>query len=235
VPYAQLYFDTAPGHHAAAYRLLASFGDDSSLYYWKVLGAARIMSLHRTDRRALARLSALQTATDSAAYVLHPPDRTARFADPTALAAAYAARTVLPLPANARALGLAYDPAMGSEAPRLAVRPALYRGLRPAALDLLVELAARVRSLAGGAQPLIVSSAVEDRRYEQLLGVGDPPAADGWSFTVERHYVSGAQASAFQAMLDRLQELNLIAWQRYPKEIEITVASDAGRVIAGGV
>src|SRR5204863_6781821 len=30
VPYAQLYFDTAPDHHAAAYRMIAGFGDDSS-------------------------------------------------------------------------------------------------------------------------------------------------------------------------------------------------------------
>ncbi|HEY2005803.1 MAG TPA: transglycosylase SLT domain-containing protein, partial [Solirubrobacteraceae bacterium] len=34
VPYAQLYFDTAPDHHATAYNLLAGFSDDSSLYYW---------------------------------------------------------------------------------------------------------------------------------------------------------------------------------------------------------
>ena len=28
-------------------------------------------------------------------------------------------------------------------------------------------------------------------------------------------------------MLDRLQALNLIAWQRFPQTIEVTVASDA--------
>ena len=63
----------------------------------------------------------------------------------------------------------------------------------------------------------------------------DPPAGDGWSFTIARHYVSHAQAGAFQAMLDRLEALNLIAWQRYPEVIEVTVASDAGRAIAGGL
>jgi soluble lytic murein transglycosylase-like protein len=147
VPYVRLYFDTAPDHHPAAYRLLAGFGDDSSLYYWKVLAAARIMKLYRTDRDALNRLSALQTATDSAAYVLHPPDRSLAFADPGDLDDAYANRTVLPLPANGRALGLAYDPSMGSEARQAGASPALYRGLRPAALDLLIELAARGRAL----------------------------------------------------------------------------------------
>ena len=36
-------------------------------------------------------------------------------------------------------------------------------------------------------------------------------------------------------MLDQLESLNLIAWQRYPDQIEVTVASDAGRAIAGGL
>ncbi len=38
--YTELYFDSTPTRHAAAYRRLASFGDDSSNYFWK-LGAAR--------------------------------------------------------------------------------------------------------------------------------------------------------------------------------------------------
>jgi hypothetical protein len=234
VPYAQLYFDTAPDRHPAAYRLLAGFGDQSSLYYWKVLGAERIMGLYRSDRAALTRLSALQTATDSAAYVLHPPDRTTAFADPTALANAYAARTVLPLPTNARALGLAYDRSMGTGARRLGAAAALYRGLRPAALDLLIELAARVRTLSHQAAPLTVTGTVADYRYQDELGVHDPPAAGGWSFELARRYADRAQADALQSMLDRLQALNLIAWQRYPQTIEVTVASDASRFIVRG-
>ena len=92
-----------------------------------------------------------------------------------------------------------------------------------------------MRSLSGGAAPLTVTSTVADTRYQQLIGENDPPTADGWSFTLARHYVSGAQAYALQAMLDRLESLNLIAWQRYPDEIAVTVASDAGRVISGGL
>jgi hypothetical protein len=38
VPYAQLYFDSAPDRHAAAYALLSSFGDDSWTYLWRVAG-----------------------------------------------------------------------------------------------------------------------------------------------------------------------------------------------------
>ena len=90
VPYAQLYFDTAPDRHAAAFNMLAGFGDDSSLYYWRILGAAQIMRLYRSDRAALERLASLQTAPDSAAEVLHPPDATPAFAEPDALYDAYA-------------------------------------------------------------------------------------------------------------------------------------------------
>jgi hypothetical protein len=234
VPYAQLYFDTAPDHHASAYNLISGFGDDSSLYYWRILGAEQIMHLYRTDRPALNRLSSLQTAVDSQAYVLHPPDEVHAFATPDALDDAYAQHAILPLPSNARALGLFYDPDIGSLAPQLKVKPALYRGLRAPALDLLIELAARVRGLSGGAAPLIVTSAVSDERYQQTLGVSDPPAAAGWSFTIERHYVNRAQADAFQAVLDRLQALNVIAWVRFPSEIEVTVASDASQVLVHG-
>jgi Transglycosylase SLT domain len=234
VPYAQLYFDTAPDHNASAYNLLAGFGDQSSLYYWRVLGAVLIMQLYRSDRPVLARLSALQNARDSAAEVLHPPDRTQSFGDPNALSAAYASRVLLPLPANAARLGLSYDVSMGSLASRLGAPRALYRGLRPAALDLLIELAARVRALAHTSAALIVTSTVSDARYQQRLGVSDPEGATGYSFQIARVYASRAQAVAFQAMLDRLQALNVIAWARRLTDIEVTVASDASRVIVNG-
>jgi Transglycosylase SLT domain len=235
VPYPQVYFDTSPDHNRAAFALLSSFGDDSSLYYWRLLGAQQIMRLYRTDRRALSRLAALQTASDSNAQVLHPPERTRAFATPDALDRAYAARVILPLPSNAARLGLRYDPGIGALAHRLGFTPALYRGLRPAALDLLVALASRVRALSHEpASTLTVTSAVSDERYQQLLGVSDPPAAAGWSFTIARRYASRAQAAAFQAMLDRLQALNLIAWERFPSEIEITVASDASQALVHG-
>jgi hypothetical protein len=235
VPYVQLFFDTAPDRNSSAFALLSSFSDQSWLYYWRVLGAVAIMHLYRSDRPALERLNRLQTASDSAAQVLHPPDRTPTFADPAALASAYRSGTLRALPSNASQLGLAYASTIGSLAHSVKAPPGLYRGLRPVALALLLELAGRVRALAHGAAPLQVTSAVSDERYQNELGTADPPAAAGYSFTIARHYVSGAQAGAFQAMLDRLQALNLIAWTAYPSEIEITVASDAARVIAHGV
>jgi hypothetical protein len=110
----------------------------------------------------------------------------------------------------------------------------VYRGLRAPPLDLLIELASRVRALGGGRAPLTVTSAALDQRYERLLGINDPVAASGWSFAIARRYASEKQALAFQAMLDRLQALNLIAWQRYPTAIEVTVASGAEQAIVNG-
>jgi hypothetical protein len=228
VPYARLYFDTAPDHRAAAYDLLAGFGDDSSLYYWRVLGAVQIMRLYRTDRNALERLASLQTADDAGAAVLHPPNLTHEFADPSALAAAYQHRQLVPLPLNGAALGLTFNPAMGAQAAKLGATESLYRGLAPVALRLLIELAGRVRALSGVTAPLRVYSTVSDAHYQQQLGFSDPPATTGYSFQITRRYASGAQAGAFQAVLDRLQSLNLVAWARGSSTIEVTVASDAG-------
>jgi soluble lytic murein transglycosylase-like protein len=83
-------------------------------------------------------------------------------------------------------------------------------GLRLEAYELAVYLAAGVRSVSGVRAPLTVT-----RLYD-----------DGWSFDVRRRYASGAQAMAFQYMLDRLQSLNLIAWVRGPDEIHITGADE---------
>jgi hypothetical protein len=235
VPYVQLFFDTAPDHHASAYTLLHSFNDDSLLYYWRLLGAEQIMRLYRGDLPALERLVSLQTGLGSGAEVLHPPASTPVFSQPADLRAAYASRAVLPLPSDPGALGLSYSPAMGALAGRLGQPARTYEGLRAPALDVLIELGARVRALSGGSAPLTVQSTVTDKRYQALLGAGAVPlAAAGYSFAIERRYVSGAQANTFQAMLDLLQSLNLIVWVRTPMTIEITVASDAGRVIVDG-
>ncbi len=236
VPYAQLYFDTAPDRHADVYRLLTGFGDQSSLYLWRVLGAVQIMRLYRNDRSALTRLASLQTALDSSAEVLHPPDRTQSFADPSALSSAYASRTLVPLPSNAAALG--YAPAAGmarAAGDTTGAPPGLYRGLRPAALDLLGELAARVRSLSGLSAPLTVARTVSDRAALARIGEPDPTVATGFTLTLARRYAAPAQAQALQALLDRLTALDLIAWARRGNTLSVTVAGDASHVIASGV
>jgi hypothetical protein len=199
VPYVQLYFDTAPDQHGSAYSLLSGFGDDSSLYWWRVLGAEQIMALYRSDRTALARLAALETApgVGSNAEVLHPPSVTGSFAGGGP-----------PLPAQPGMYGLAY-----------AAGVARSRSLRAAAGDALAVLGFRVRQLGGGSAPLKVAG---------IIG------RDGYSFAIARKYASVRQADAFQAVLDRLQALNLIAWTRTPTTIDVTVASDASHYLAYG-
>jgi hypothetical protein len=226
VPYAQLYFDSAPTRHADAYRRLSSFGDDSWTYYWRVQAALAIMHLYRTDRAELSRLSALQFADDAGGVALHPSVKP--FPDPAALAAAYQHHSIVPLPSNAAALGLVIDPGMGAGARAVGAPRSLYRGLRPEALRFMIELAAQVRRVSALRNaPLRIQSTVTDERLESQVGVSDPPAATGWAFSVQRRYAARAQAVAFQAILDRLQSLNLIAWAREPGAIRITVASDA--------
>jgi hypothetical protein len=234
VPYGQLYFDSAPDRHRAAYDLLASFGDDSELYYWRILGAVQIMQLFRSDRSVLVRLVDLHAGDDAGAAVLHPAASAHPYADPATLAAAYQVRALVPLPANAAALGIAVSPAMGSGAARVGAPVSLYRGLRPVALRLLIELAARVRQLSRQSAPLQLVGSVADERYQRrIFGGVYTPAATGYSFAIERSYASRAQAEAFQAVLDRMQSLNLIAWAREPTEIEVTVASDAMTWLGG--
>src|SRR5204862_460183 len=52
--YAQVYFDSSPVSHPAAYRKLYALGDDSSNYLWKLHAAREIMRLYRTDPAKLA-------------------------------------------------------------------------------------------------------------------------------------------------------------------------------------
>ena len=220
VPYAQLYFDSAPTRHAAAYRLLASFGDDSWTYYWRVLAAVQIMHLWRTDRVALNRLNALQIADDAGGSVLHPhvtpfadPGRAGRgLPEPRHRAAAVQRRrrwgswSTRPWARARKAVG----------APAVAVpRPAT----RGAALPHRARRAGPPGLRGQGARCASQSDGAPTSGSRTRPAVSDPLAATGWSFSVERRYASRAQAAAFQAILDRLQSLNLIAWAREPDVI----------------
>jgi hypothetical protein len=84
--------------------------------------------------------------------------------------------------------------------------------LRPEALAVLYYTAQRVRRMAHISAPLRIG------------------ATAGASFDVERRYASQAQAVAFQAMLDRLQALDVIAWERRPTVIHITASSRARKL-----
>ncbi|MGH2844132.1 MAG: hypothetical protein ACRDKL_11200, partial [Solirubrobacteraceae bacterium] len=250
VPYAQLYFDSSLDAHTAALQALEQLTDDGARYYWRVLGAERIMSLWRTDRAALRRWALQAEAFPSDALVLlgltpssgggvpATSGAVPVYSDPDALAHAYWAKPaqLRPLPRNAGALHLRYDPAMGELAPKLGAPRAIYRGLRPVALRMLIQIAAWADRLAGTAAPLTVAETVQDSRYSAREGFDDdPPAATGYTFQIQRRYASEAQRGAFQFVLDRLQDLNLIAWIRGATTIEITVAPDAERALAHGL
>ena len=231
--YARLYFDSSPLRHPRAWAMLARLGDDSSTYYWRILAAMEIMRLHRDDPGELARLNRLQTAKGSGEEVLHPRDRTEVFDDPDAVARGRDDGVLMTLP-PASSLGMTRDPRMGELAPRLGQRPALYRAARPEVVRTARYIAAGVRTISGLPQPLTMTSAVRDERYQRLLGLANPEATHayslhttGYAFDILRRYRNRAQAWALQFMLDRLQALDLIAWVREPAAIHVTVSSDA--------
>src|SRR5438067_667863 len=64
--YVRVFFDSTPLRHAATWRLLSSFGDDSSTYWWRVRAARQIMRLYRRNPATLDRLDELQTNKASA-------------------------------------------------------------------------------------------------------------------------------------------------------------------------
>ena len=234
VSYARLYFDSTPLRHAAAWQALARLGDDSATYLWRVMAAREIMRLYRSDPAQLDRISALQNAKNSAEEILHPQDATELFATPDDLRAAYDDGRIVALPRGLLAAhGLRADPQMGELAGRLKRSRATYRGLRPAALALLVVLGAGTKEISGR-EPLVLTSTVRDQRYQRLLVAGNGEATrnyslhtTGWAFDILRRYQSRAQALAFEFMLGRLQSHDLIAWVREPAAIHVTVSARA--------
>jgi soluble lytic murein transglycosylase-like protein len=240
ISYARLYFDSTPLQHEQAYRRLAALGDGSATYLWRLEAAREIMRLHRSDPAELDRISALQTAKNSAEELLHPKDDTQRFASPSELRGAYDDGAIVALKRSTLAkYGLRIDRGMGQLAPRLDRRRTTYRGLRPTALALLAYLGAGVKAISGSEGSLAVTSSVRDERYQRLLLSRNREATPsyslhttGWAFDLLRTYTSRAQALALQFMLERLQSHNLIAWVREPAAIHVTVSQDARRLAA---
>jgi hypothetical protein len=231
--YAQLYFGSTPLRHSAAYARLATFGDDSATYLWRVLAAKEIMRLYRQDPSELSRLQYLQVHKSNAEEVLHPEGSTQIYATPDDIARARSSGDLRPLPANAADLHLHVDKGMGSLAKKLHRQRTLYRALKPDALAVLIYLAAGVHEISGTG-PLTVTSTVRDRSYQAALIKRNIQATreyslhtTGFAFDILRRYRNRRQAHAFQFMLDRLTALNLIAWAAEPDAIHVTVSSDA--------
>jgi soluble lytic murein transglycosylase-like protein len=230
----RVFFDTAPDRNPVAHQLLQRLGDDSPTYYWRVLAAREIMRLYRSEPERLRELDLLHGAKGSAEEVLHPPGETERLADAADVRRAWDEQMLQPLPNEPSRLGFRADRTMGELAPQLGQPRSLYRGLRAEALALLVYMAGRVKELSGAEAPLQITSTVRDDEYQSLLRRGNPEATDGYSlhttgyaFDIRRSYESGAQAQAFQFLLDDLAARGLIAWVREPAAIHVTVASDA--------
>jgi hypothetical protein len=236
--WARLFFETAPDLNPTAHALLQRLGDDSPTYYWRVLAAREIMRLHREDADRLEELDLLHRAKSSHEEVLHPPSETRRFADAEDVEEAWDEQALQELPRDARTLGLAYAPEMGELAQELGQQRELYRGLRAEALAVLVYIGRRVQELARAEGPLVVTSTVRDEEYQRRLRTGNPEATHGYSlhttglaFDVRRRYESGAQAGAFQFVLDDLTARGLIAWIREPQAIHIAVGPGAAELV----
>jgi hypothetical protein len=240
ISYARLYFDSTPVEHADAYDRLARLGDDSATYLWRIGAAREIMRLYREDPERLYRLSALQSAKNSAEEVLHPLDETEVFQTPGQLRDAYGERIVALPRATLAEHGLRIDRGMGELSSRLGRSRSTYRGLRRPALALLVYIGAGVKAIVDEpTASLIVTSSVRDERYQRLLLARNREATPnyslhttGWAFDVLRRYSSRRQALAFEFLLERLQSHDLIAWVREAGAIHVTVSADAQRLAA---
>jgi soluble lytic murein transglycosylase-like protein len=229
--YAQVFFDSSALAHRNAYQLLNGFGDESSQYPWKVESSRDILRLYRDDPDRLAGDAELATAKASLEELFHPEPETDVYDDPDELADAEESGELVPLPTDA-ALGWLPDKQMGELAPQLEEDPQLYRALRPEALATLTYLAGLVLYESNDPTPLLVTSSVRDRSYQELLIASNPEATPeyslhttGWAFDIKRDYASPAQATAFQHAIDRLSSLALIDYAVEPGAIHITVSS----------
>jgi hypothetical protein len=233
IDYARLYFDSSPTVQRASWELLASLGDDSQTYYWRVLGALGIMRLLRNDPGRLERLAELHDRLPSAGLVLHPPTARERYADATQLEDAVARRVLVPVrPSNGAHFTI--DPQLLRVLAPLTDNPSDYLVLRPRAARFLAYLSAKVYELSGEERPLTLTRAAYDDEAATKLTPHDPGAAadadvhsTGFAFDIRRRYGSGAQAAAFQWTLERLETLGLIAWTRGRSVIHVVVSPRA--------
>jgi hypothetical protein len=208
-------------------------------YYWTVLAAERVMRLYRHDPAALVYEARLQARKNSAEEFMHPRPSTPQFRTPDAIALAWRHHLLRAIPRNPRRTHIAISAFMGEEAHKLGRSVRLYRGLRPATLDVLLYIGKRVHALSGSHRPLVVTSAVRDRRYQRVLLRVNANAArtyslhtTGYAFDIARAYGSRRQAAAFQLVLDRLQAVNAIAYIREAAAIHVAVAADARAKLA---
>jgi hypothetical protein len=192
------------------------------------------MTLYRHNRRGLEYELYLQGRKNSAEEVLHPKTVTPIFHSPAELARAWRRGTIVRIPNDPAKYHYTFGPRFAEQAPRVGASKALYHGLRPDAVAVLVYIGKRVHEMSGTRRPLILTSGVRDWRYQSVLMTRNPVAArsyslhtTGYAFDILRSYASPRQAAAFQFVLDRLQAAGLIAYIREHAAIHIAVASNA--------
>ena len=231
--YPRLFFDSSPEEHSESWDLLAGFGDDSSLYYWRVRASQDVMRRWRDDPDALDERGDLITEKATLEELYHPEGETDSFETAEDVLDARAEGNLVALPADP-SLGFRVTEQAGELANELGSDPELYRALRPEALATLIYLSAKVKAISGENEPLKVTSATRDQEYQDLLVGVNPEATQeyslhttGWSFDIRRDYGSDAQAAAFQFALDRLRAHAMLDYAYEPAAIHITVSEDA--------
>jgi hypothetical protein len=235
--YPQIFFDSSPQRNAEAWRLLSGFGDDSSLYLWRVLASQEIMRKWRDDPEALDETASLATAKATLEEVYHPESETEVFETHDDVEDARDDDELLAVPDD-RSLGFKLAPQAGELAPDVGADPELYRALRPEALAALTYIAAKVQAISGAKRPLVVTSMTRDREYQDLLtGVNPEATAEyslhttGFSFDIRRDYANDRQAAAFQFVLDRLKAHALLDYAYEPAAIHVTVSDYARELV----
>ena len=233
IDYARLYFDSSPQNRPEAYELLAGFGDDSSLYSWRVRASRGILDEYRKDTDALEAQAALATAKATLEETYHPEEDTQIFETPDDVVEATDEGDLARVPSD-RSFGFKLAGQAGELATELGVDPETYRVLRPQALAALTYLAGKVKAVSGEAKPLTVTSATRDQEYQDLLvGINSEATTEyslhttGWSFDIRRRYASDRQARAFQFALDRLRAHAILDYAYEPAAIHVTVSENA--------
>ncbi len=239
IDYARLYFDSSPQNRPEAYELLAGFGDDSSLYLWRVLASQGILEDFRRDRSGLESVIGLATQKATLEETYHPESETEVFATPGDIADATEDGELIRVPSDP-SLGFKLAGQVGELADDLDSDPELYRVLRPEALASLTYLAGKVGAVSGDSKPLTVTSLTRDREYQDLLLGINPEATTeyslhttGWSFDIRRSYASDRQARAFQFALDRLRAHAILDYAYEPAAIHVTVSENAEVLLDG--
>jgi hypothetical protein len=234
--YPRLFFDSTPTRNPATYRRLATLGDDSRTYVFRVEAAREILRLAAEDREELARLERLHLAKASAEEVLRPEEDNEPFEGPEEMREAYEDGDLVSLPNRPRRLGYRVDRNMGALATRLGQRPGLYRGLRPEALAVLLYIAKETRRISGSDGDLRVTSTGRDRAYQRALLKSNSQATSafslhttGYAVDVGLNFRTPRERRAFVSVLERLRSLNVIDWVYEPTAVHFTVGPEAER------